>query len=60
MDREGEHYQAALALLDRATAERHRIEAERQAQLADEAAYAAAQRVDTAAPATRAVSAGTG
>lgn len=47
--REGEHYRAALELLDGAEAERHRIEAERQAQLADEAAYTEAQRVDTAA-----------
>ena len=47
--REGAHYRAALELLDRAAAERHRIEAERQAQLADEAAYAEAQREDTAA-----------
>ena len=47
--RAGEHYQASLELLDRAVAERHRIEAARQAQLADEAAYAEAQRVDTAA-----------
>ena len=47
--REGAHYRAALELLDGAEAERHRIEAERQAQLVDEAAYAEARRVDTAA-----------
>ena len=47
--REGAHYREALELLDRAAAERHRLEAERQAQLADEAAYAEARRVDTAA-----------
>jgi formylglycine-generating enzyme required for sulfatase activity len=49
VEREGAHYRAALELLDQAAAARHRIEAERQAQLADEAAYAEAQRVDTAA-----------
>lgn len=43
--REGEHYQAALALLDRAAADRQRVEAE----MADEAAYAEAQHDDTAA-----------
>ena len=47
--REGAHYRAALELLDGAEAERHRIEAEQQAQMADDAAYAEAQRVDTAA-----------
>ena len=47
--RDGAHYRAVLELLDRAEAARQRIEAERQAQLADEAAYAEARRVDTAA-----------
>ena len=47
--RDGAHYRAALELLDGAEAERHRIEAARQAQLADAAAYAEAQRIDTAA-----------
>ena len=43
--REGAHYRAALELLDGAEAERQRIEAE----MADDVAYAEAQRVDTAA-----------
>ena len=46
--RKGAQYRAALELLDQAAAARHRVEADRQAQLADEAAYAEAQRIDTA------------